>query len=141
MHCFSIQPQSFNEVKNMAGRIVPAIASTNAIVSGIEIIEMLKKVRGDRGSMKGYYVQNQHQKILPLKLDKPLPNCQVCSPKALPVTFSCNFKTFTLKQFLDFVREASPELEEFSLNYGVKEIYNTDEPRQQLLCKTIFQLS
>ena len=95
----------------MAGRIVPAIASTNAIVSGIEVIEMLKKVRGDRSSMKGYFVQNQHQKIYPLKLDKPLPNCQVCSPKALPVTFSCNFKTFTLKQFLDFVREASPELE------------------------------
>ena len=91
--------------------------------------------------MKGYYIQNQHQKIMPLKLDKPLPNCQICSPKALPVTFSCNFKTFTLKQFLDFIREASPQLEEFSLNYGVKEIYNTDDPKEKLLVKTIFQLS
>jgi len=38
MFCFNIQQQSFNEVKNMAGNIVPAIASTNSIVSGIEII-------------------------------------------------------------------------------------------------------
>lgn len=35
MHCFSIEEKSFNEVKNMAGNIVPAIASTNSIVSGI----------------------------------------------------------------------------------------------------------
>jgi ubiquitin-like 1-activating enzyme E1 B len=35
MHCFSIEEQTFNEVKNMAGNIVPAIASTNSIVSGI----------------------------------------------------------------------------------------------------------
>ena len=35
MNCFSIELQSFDEVKNMAGNIVPAIASTNSIVSGI----------------------------------------------------------------------------------------------------------
>ena len=46
MYCFNIPQQSFNEVKNMAGNIVPAIASTNSIVSGIEVIEMLKLLRG-----------------------------------------------------------------------------------------------
>lgn len=35
MYCFNIERQSFNEIKNMAGNIVPAIASTNSIVSGI----------------------------------------------------------------------------------------------------------
>lgn len=38
MMCFSIPQQSFNEVKNMAGNIVPAIASTNSIVSGLQVI-------------------------------------------------------------------------------------------------------
>jgi ubiquitin-like 1-activating enzyme E1 B len=42
MLCFSIQQQSFNEVKNMAGNIVPAIASTNSVVSGLYVIEMIK---------------------------------------------------------------------------------------------------
>lgn len=46
MHCFNIEKQSFNEVKNMAGNIVPAIASTNSIVSGIEIVEMMKLIKG-----------------------------------------------------------------------------------------------
>lgn len=37
MKCFTIEEGSlsFNEVKNMAGNIVPAIASTNSIVSGL----------------------------------------------------------------------------------------------------------
>ena len=38
MKCFAIEQQSFNEIKNMAGNIVPAIASTNSIVSGLEVV-------------------------------------------------------------------------------------------------------
>jgi ubiquitin-like 1-activating enzyme E1 B len=38
MHCFTIEQQSFNEIKNMAGNIVPAIASTNSIVSGLQVV-------------------------------------------------------------------------------------------------------
>ena len=68
MFCFNIQQQSFNEVKNMAGNIVPAIASTNSIVSGIEIIEMIKYLRGNQQKMKSYFIQNQHSKVMALKL-------------------------------------------------------------------------
>lgn len=87
MFCFGIPQQSFNEVKNMAGNIVPAIASTNSIVSGIEIIEMLKYLRGQQAKMKSYFIQNQINKVMALKLEKPLPTCAVCSPTAIPVTF------------------------------------------------------
>jgi hypothetical protein len=52
----------------MAGNIVPAIASTNSIVSGIEIIEMMKYIRGSIQKMKSYFIQNQSNKIMPLKL-------------------------------------------------------------------------
>lgn len=52
----------------MAGNIVPAIASTNSIVSGIEIIEMLKLIRLSTNKMKSYFIQNQTNKIMPLKL-------------------------------------------------------------------------
>lgn len=68
MFCFNIQQQSFNEIKNMAGNIVPAIASTNSIVSGIEIIEMIKYLRGSQQKMKSYFIQNQNNKIMALKL-------------------------------------------------------------------------
>ena len=46
MYCFSIEQQTFHQVKNMAGNIIPAIASTNAIVSAIQLIEMLKLLSG-----------------------------------------------------------------------------------------------
>jgi hypothetical protein len=52
----------------MAGNIVPAIASTNSIVSGIEIIEMVKHIRGVPQKMKSYFIQNQKNKIMALKL-------------------------------------------------------------------------
>jgi ubiquitin-like 1-activating enzyme E1 B len=87
MFCFNIQQQSFNEVKNMAGNIVPAIASTNSIVSGIEIIEMVKYLRGAREKMRSYFIQNQNNKIMAIKLEKPLPACAVCSSNSIPVTF------------------------------------------------------
>lgn len=63
----------------MAGNIVPAIASTNSIVSGIEIVELLKQLRKERPLMKSYFIQNQLAKIMPLKLDKPVGSCAVCS--------------------------------------------------------------
>lgn len=86
MACFGIQQQSFNEVKNMAGNIVPAIASTNSIVSGIEVIEMMKHLRGRQGKMKSYFIQNLRNKIVSLNLEPPLATCSVCSPAAIPVT-------------------------------------------------------
>ena len=65
---------------------------------------MLKFVRGRQDKMRSYFIQNQHQKVMPLKFDKPLPSCQICSPSALPVMFTCNFNTFTLNNFLEFVK-------------------------------------
>ena len=120
MHCFSIDLQSFDEVKNMAGNIVPAIASTNAIVSGIEIIELLKHLRGRKEIMKTYFIQNQHGKIFPLKLEKPLETCTICSPNAIPVTIECDFNKITLRNLISLIQQQSPTLTEFSINQGSK---------------------
>jgi len=67
MHCFSIEQQTFHQVKNMAGNIIPAIASTNAIVSAIQLTEMLKLLSGQQNKMKSFFVQNQEKKVIPSK--------------------------------------------------------------------------
>jgi ubiquitin-like 1-activating enzyme E1 B len=46
MYCFSIEQLNFNQIKNMAGNIIPAIASTNSIVSAVQLTEMLKLLSG-----------------------------------------------------------------------------------------------
>lgn len=44
---FGIPMQSRFDVKSIAGNIIPAIATTNAIVAGLEVIEAVKILRGD----------------------------------------------------------------------------------------------
>ena len=56
----------------MAGNIVPAIASTNSIVSGIEIVEMMKLVKRETSKMRSYYVQNLDNKVIGLKTEENL---------------------------------------------------------------------
>lgn len=70
--------------------------------------------------MKSYFIQNQNNKIMALKLQKPLPACAVCSPKAIPVTFECNFTKYTLMDLVKYIQVNSPDLEEFSINQGSK---------------------
>lgn len=44
--CYSIPTQSLFEAKGMAGNIIHAIATTNAIVSGLIVTEALKLLAG-----------------------------------------------------------------------------------------------
>lgn len=44
-HCFGIPLQSTFSVKQIAGNIVHAIATTNAMAAGLELIELMKVVR------------------------------------------------------------------------------------------------
>lgn len=63
----------------MAGNIVPAIASTNSIVSGLEFIEMIKLFTENLNNLRSYYIQNQNYKVRALKTEQPLSTCLICS--------------------------------------------------------------
>ena len=90
----------------MAGNIVPAIASTNSIVSGLEVIEMLKMFYSEADKLKQYYVQNQGQKVLGLRIEKPLSDCQVCSQRAIPVIMVANFEKTSFYLVVSFISES-----------------------------------
>lgn len=49
---FGIDRKSLFDVKQMAGNIVPAIATTNAIVAGLCVLESFKVLRGDYAQSK-----------------------------------------------------------------------------------------
>lgn len=103
MYCFSIEQQTFHQVKNMAGNIIPAIASTNAIVSALQLVEMLKHVSNQHSRLRSYFVQNQHSKLLALKLEAPLSSCAVCSAQAIPVRVECNFNEYKLGRLVQLI--------------------------------------
>ncbi|KAI0213812.1 SUMO-activating enzyme subunit 2 [Lamellibrachia satsuma] len=96
---FHIPLKSKFDVKSMAGNIIPAIATTNAIIAGLLVMEGLKILSGNIDKCKTVYLNRQpnpRKKLLvPCVLDKPNPKCYVCSEKP-EVTVQLNTNTVTV---------------------------------------------
>lgn len=116
---FGIEPlQSLYSAKGIAGNIIPAIATTNAICAGLQILQafaILKQQLGKKkqGSEPGcgldlsgscYYVnciRNRTRNGLYLTaspLEKPNPKCFVCRNAIIPMAL--NVDEWTLRDFL-----------------------------------------
>lgn len=105
-HIFGIAVKSRFDIKSMAGNIIPAIATTNAIIAALIVMEGIKVLHGDIDKCKQIYLNRQanpRKKLLvPCALDKPNPKCYVCSSKP-EVTVVLNTEKFTVKQLEDRV--------------------------------------
>lgn len=53
------------------------------------------------------------------------------------MTIECDFKKMVLQDVIKVIQERSEGLQEFSINQGPQEIYNSEEPVEKLLQKTI----
>ncbi|XP_064393621.1 SUMO-activating enzyme subunit 2-like [Halichondria panicea] len=97
-YAYSIQQKSRFDVKSMAGNIIPAIATTNAVIAGIIVMEALKVLAGESHKCKTTYLPkypNPYKKLLvACTPNPPNPKCYVCSPKPeATVKFNCNSVT------------------------------------------------
>lgn len=116
----SIPRQSEFEVKSIAGNIIPAIATTNAIVAGLQVLEGIKLLEA-RGA-DGTYDDEANKRILenchytfcirkpsgwnkllvPATLRPPNKRCFVCGTAQLTLTIDT--ANCTLKDLWDKVR-------------------------------------
>ncbi|KAG5839774.1 hypothetical protein ANANG_G00208530 [Anguilla anguilla] len=76
MHIFSMNMKSRFDVKSMAGNIIPAIATTNAVIAGLIVLEALKILSGDLEQCRTIFLNKQ-------------PNPRPSGPPSGPAPFSC----------------------------------------------------
>jgi ubiquitin-like 1-activating enzyme E1 B len=78
-YIFGIEPKSKFDVKQMAGNIIPAIATTNAIIAGACVLQAFKIFRGDysRGAM--FAIGKTDARLMNSYQLEPNPLCSVCS--------------------------------------------------------------
>ena len=94
----------------MAGNIIPAIATTNAIIAGMLVMEGIKVLDGRIEDCRSVYLNrlpNPRGRILvPCRLEKPIPKCYVCSAKN-EVNVMLNTQTTTLATLNDKILKAT----------------------------------
>jgi ubiquitin-like 1-activating enzyme E1 B len=79
-HIFSIPVQSKFSIKQMAGNIIPAIATTNAMTAGLCVMQAFKVLRGDYFRSKMLFLENSGARALNSEPPRaPNPDCAVCA--------------------------------------------------------------
>jgi ubiquitin-like 1-activating enzyme E1 B len=106
---YGLPVQSLFVAKGMAGNIIHAIATTNAIISGLIVIEAIKLLRGGAAtaasSLKCTWVQQfpngRNALLVPVAPSAPAPGCYVCRHQRLHLAL--DMTAWTLGDVLDKV--------------------------------------
>lgn len=104
-HIFGIKLENKFEIKALAGNIIPAIATTNAIAAGMMIIHAKSIINdGDEGcSYCNAYIKygNCRKAFTIEKSCLPNPDCSICSTDRGLLSIDCD--KFTIKELLAYV--------------------------------------
>lgn len=125
---FHIENKSRFDVKAVAGNIVPAIATTNAIIAGLIVAEAVKVINDRIQDCRIIHCcrteimcKRKPCYIYPVTLSKPNPDCFVCSSNF--VTLVINTQSKTLGNFVNDVLIKNLGLQEPMISVGSALVY------------------
>merc|ERR1712093_27360 len=125
---FGIETKSRFDIKQMAGNIIPAIATTNAIVAGLCVLESFKVMDGKYDSTKEIFLSPFAPERL-LASDRfrlPNPDCPVCS--VAQTRLLVDMSRATLEDLVEkFLRFELGYGEEIVINHGDILLYDVEE--------------
>ncbi|KAF5966783.1 ubiquitin-like 1-activating enzyme E1 B [Fusarium coicis] len=98
---FGIDKKSRFDTKQMAGNIIPAIATTNAIVAGLCVLQSFKVLKGEYTQSKEVFLTPfaPARLLAPDRSREPNPECPVCSVHF--TTIVADLSRATLKDLVD----------------------------------------
>lgn len=128
-HCYGIAPQSLFQAKGMAGNIIHAIATTNAIVAGLIVVQAMKILAAGKevSHSNGVFVQqfpSNRKLVAPVRCLPPNPNCHACA--LVPLEVRLNTKEMTFKSFINDIIKAQWGFDSFMLDNGSGFMYEED---------------
>eukprot|EP00347_Sterkiella_histriomuscorum_P011663 403371592 len=127
---FSINMESKFKIKEMAGKIIPAISSSNALVANLQVFEAVKLLSKEFEKLRGIYYRRQDPKRLQSYRrlnDERNPNCKVCSNDHQHIYFVeiKSLQEFTFGEFIQKVLVQDIKLdEEIQIDYNNKIVYD-----------------
>ncbi|KAI0827190.1 hypothetical protein BC628DRAFT_1371359 [Trametes gibbosa] len=104
---YGIPGKSRWEVKEMAGNIIPAIATTNAIIAGLIVLQALHLLRRSYSALRNVHVQfKPSMPLSAITMCAPNPACGVCRDTYTEVR--CDPARVTLRQVVDGILGRGP---------------------------------
>ncbi|PYH96601.1 ubiquitin-like activating enzyme [Aspergillus ellipticus CBS 707.79] len=125
-HIFKIDPKSKFDTKQMAGNIIPAIATTNAMTAGLCVLQAYKVLKEEYDQAKMVFLERPGVRAINSdSLQPPNPNCPVCS--VVHGRLKIDPKRATLNDLVEEVLRLQLGYgEEFSLTNELGTIYDPD---------------
>ena len=125
---YGIPPQSLFDAKGMAGNIIHAVATTNAIVSGLITLEAIKILHNKMDQTRYTFVM-QHPSngrlLQPLAKEAANPKCVVCGNARVELV--CDTNTFTKRDLVDRVLKKKLSVNEPSIQFGATILHEEGE--------------
>ncbi|KAK7343158.1 hypothetical protein VNO80_26121 [Phaseolus coccineus] len=104
---FGIPLHSLFEAKGIAGNIVHAVATTNAVIAGLIVIEAIKVLQNDIESCRMTYClehPSRNMLLMPVEPFEPNKSCYVCSET--PLSLEINTNRSKLKDLVEKIVKA-----------------------------------
>lgn len=97
---YGIPPKTLFEVKEMAGNIIPAIATTNAIIAGVQTLKAINVLNGQMDLCRpSVYLGSQ---LIAAPFEAPNKECSSCQDVYVPLPIKT--EEVTLGEFIDVLR-------------------------------------
>ena len=123
-HIFGIAPASRFDVKSQAGNIVPAIATSNAIVAGLAVAEAVKLVAHEPARCRGVHLATSPARMFVVhRPEPPNPRCYVCGHHYVAV--QTDTARTTLAQFVAVLLRARLGFADPSVTVGSDIVYES----------------